>query len=249
LHACDNCAVKLLGDERFCPNCGTKVAVQAKEAEAAPGGFEMSGSHSGNPAEAAVKPAASVTPGKVEAVSAAGPTLETTPGIEAARAFLQRKEEDQQFAMRVNKCANAAERDELLKKEGYSFTNEDLKEARKIFAAEKREGEDADLRESLKGELRKWGVALIILGVIHFALAGFLDPVWGVVILVIGTLNLFILKPQMLIVNGGALILVGLINIITTLAIGFSGWVIFGGFQIYWGIQEIVRYENYAALG
>ncbi len=249
MHACDNCAVKLLGDERFCPNCGTKVAVQAKEAEAVPGGFEMGGSPYGNPAEAEFKPAASFTPEKVEGAPAEGPAQETTPGIEAARAFLQRKEEDEQFSMRLNKCANAAERDELLQKEGYSFTKEDLKEARKIFAAEKREHEDTGLRESLQGELRKWGIALIVLGVIHFALAGFLNPAWGVVILFIGILNLFILKPQMLIVNGGALILVGLINIITTLAIGFSGWVIFGGFQIYWGIQEIVRYENYAALG
>lgn len=86
----------------------------------------------------------------------------------------------------------------------------------------------------LKGELRKWGVGLIILGILHFLLQGILEPTWGVVICIVGTLNLLISHKAMFIVNGICLILVGLMN----MAAG-GGWKFFGVMQIIWGVQEM----------
>lgn len=92
-------------------------------------------------------------------------------------------------------------------------------------------------------ELRKWGIGLIILGVAHFVLAEFLDPTWGAVIIVLGIANLAVRHAAMFVVNGLALMLVGILNIA---AGGTGSWSIFGVMQLYWGVREIRKYSRYA---
>jgi len=93
-------------------------------------------------------------------------------------------------------------------------------------------------------ELRTWGVALIVLGGIHFLLSGFLDPTWGIVLVVLGVLNLAIRARGMFIANGLALLAVGLMNIFSG---GLGGWTAFGVLQLYWGGKELLKFGKYAA--
>ena len=95
--------------------------------------------------------------------------------------------------------------------------------------------------------LKKWGIGLVILGVIHILASQFLDPVWGGIIVILGILNLVIKKRGMFVANGIALLLVGLLNILS----GFLDdpvnffWGVFGIVQLIWGIQEIRKYKLY----
>jgi hypothetical protein len=103
----------------------------------------------------------------------------------------------------------------------------------------------------MKQELRNWGIGLILLGVAHFVLAGFLDPVWGVAIIVIGVLNLLIPQRGLFILNGMALLWVGTLNIFSAVTAiaegGGQGWIVFGILQLIWGIQEMRKFKQYAS--
>jgi hypothetical protein len=92
----------------------------------------------------------------------------------------------------------------------------------------------------LKGELRKWGVGLIVLGGLHFVLKGILDPTWGVVLLIVGGLNMLVSHKAMFILNGICLILVGFMNMA-----GGGGWKFFGVMQIIWGVQEMRKMSRF----
>ena len=95
--------------------------------------------------------------------------------------------------------------------------------------------------------LRKWGIGLIILGIIHLILTQALNPVWGGLIIILGILNLVIQKKEMFVANGIALLLVGIMNIIGSLLPDFGNiaWIVFGILQVYWGIREIQKYNVY----
>lgn len=95
----------------------------------------------------------------------------------------------------------------------------------------------------MKKDLRSWGFGLIVIGIISIVLAGFLDPIWGGVLIVLGLLTLFIQRRGMFIVIGIALCLARIINI----TMGSGGWTIFGFFQLYWGVQEIRKFWKYAS--
>lgn len=95
--------------------------------------------------------------------------------------------------------------------------------------------------QELKRELRSWGIGLIILAIVQFLFAGFLDPMWGILIGILGILNLLIPYRGMFIVNGIVLIIAGILN-----ASAGSGWKFFGMLQFIWGIQEIRKYSEYA---
>jgi hypothetical protein len=101
----------------------------------------------------------------------------------------------------------------------------------------------------MKEALRKWGIALIVLGFIHLLISNVLSPVWGVLIVILGVLNLVILKREMFIVNGSSLLFVGLLNLIN--GIGFEGsvvWTFFGLLQIVWGAKEISKYQKFREI-
>ena len=96
------------------------------------------------------------------------------------------------------------------------------------FSDSPEEAEDANNSDAMEKDIRNWGIWLIVLGVVHFIAAGYLDPVWGGIIIIIGILNLCIRRRGMFIVNGAALILVGIMNISGSLLEGFGGWTVLG---------------------
>jgi uncharacterized membrane protein HdeD (DUF308 family) len=93
----------------------------------------------------------------------------------------------------------------------------------------------------LKKEVKNSGIILIVLGFLHFLLTGLLDPLWGVVLIIVGIISLIYRSRNMLLVFGILLILVGILNIFSSISSieTSSFWFIFAGFQIYWGIKEI----------
>jgi hypothetical protein len=97
----------------------------------------------------------------------------------------------------------------------------------------------------LKKELRGWGIGMIGIGVLSIIISEYLDPIWGGALIVIGILNLVIVHRAMFIVNGIILILAGIMNILSLSSSGFSYFFIFGFLQIWWGIQEIVKFRKY----
>lgn len=99
----------------------------------------------------------------------------------------------------------------------------------------------------LDKEVRNIGIALIILGVIHFVLSQFLDFTWGFVLIAVGVISLFYRSRKMLLTFGILLIVVGVLNISSyamTLEETSGFWGIFGIIQIVWGIQEINRFRR-----
>lgn len=98
----------------------------------------------------------------------------------------------------------------------------------------------------IRKRLRRWGIGLIVLGILHFALAGILDPIWGVVIIILGVLNLSLPYRGMFIANGLALMIVGVLNFLGNLASGGTFWSGFGIMQVIWGIREIRSFYRYA---
>jgi uncharacterized membrane protein HdeD (DUF308 family) len=83
------------------------------------------------------------------------------------------------------------------------------------------------------------------MGVLHFFIPLFAAQ-WGVVLIVLGILSLIITHRGMFIALGGALILVGLMNLVGSFEAGPGLWSVFGCLQVYWGIQEIIKFRKYA---
>lgn len=107
-------------------------------------------------------------------------------------------------------------------------------------------------RVDLNKELRNTGIILIILGILHVVLSGFLSLAWGLILIPLGIISLFYHSKKMLLVFGILLILLGLWNFILSVDIAESmgggssvgPWMILGIFQIYWGIKEINRFRR-----
>jgi hypothetical protein len=117
-------------------------------------------------------------------------------------------------------------------------------------AAVRRHEKIDGVQEEMKRELRNWGVGLLLIGIVSMALAQVFDPIWGGLLVILGVVTLIVRKRGMFIVIGIALILVGVMNILGTLIMmsaeeATPGWAIFGGFQIYWGIKEIIKFGKY----
>ncbi len=94
----------------------------------------------------------------------------------------------------------------------------------------------------IQKDLRGMGISMIVIGVLSIILKNILDPIWGAVIIVLGILNLVIKHRAMYIVNGLALIGVGIFNILAVMVSTSTFWVFFGIMQIIWGIGEIKKY-------
>ena len=98
---------------------------------------------------------------------------------------------------------------------------------------------------SMSQDLKSWGVALIIMGALHFVVP-LLAPVWGMVIIPLGILTLVICHRVMFIFIGVSLVLVGLLNIIGTLEANTVGfWTAMGVFQIFLGLKEMIKFAKY----
>jgi hypothetical protein len=97
-------------------------------------------------------------------------------------------------------------------------------------------------RSGMRGDLRSWGIGLIVLGVAQYFLP-FLDSTWAFVVVPLGILSLLFIHRSLFIAIGAALGMIGLLNIFGG---GFGFWTIFGAFQIYWGVQEWQKFGKYA---
>jgi len=99
----------------------------------------------------------------------------------------------------------------------------------------------------LDKEVRNIGIALIVIGIIHFVLSQFLDFTWGFVLVAVGVIALFYRSRKMLLTFGILLIVVGVLNL-STYVVALEGvpgfWGIFGIIQVVWGIQEINRFRR-----
>ena len=102
----------------------------------------------------------------------------------------------------------------------------------------------------MKKELCSWGFGLIGIGVVSIVLPEFLDPIWGVILIVMGVLTLVIRQRGMFIVIGIALLMAGIMNIMAgimnPMGTSLGGWSVFGFFQLYWGAKEICKFWVYA---
>jgi hypothetical protein len=104
--------------------------------------------------------------------------------------------------------------------------------------------------EVMKKSIRGWGGSLILWGVASILLSNIFDPLWGVLSIILGVINLFIIHRALFVINGLLLITVGIMNIITIITIVSLGgsnvfWGAFGFFQIGWGVQELTKFSKY----
>lgn len=96
----------------------------------------------------------------------------------------------------------------------------------------------------MKRDLRIWGSILVAIGISGIMLSGFLDPVWGIVLVIFGASALGIQERSMFIPLGMALIFAGLINVGVG---GFGIESIFGLLLIVLGAQEIRTIRTYGS--
>ena len=101
---------------------------------------------------------------------------------------------------------------------------------------------DQPTMDRMRSELRGWGIGLIVIGVAQYFIP-ILDPLWAFVVVPLGALCLLLAHRGLFIAIGAALVVVGLLNIFGG---GFGGWTIYGGAQIYWGVQEFGKFGKYA---
>ncbi len=101
---CENCGGNTGKKDHFCPYCGNKLD-QAADSNA------------------------SARTTAIDDQSLAPTPGNNLSGIEEAKVYLNRIKTDHHFSMKVQKCINQEELFQLLEEEGYSFTEEDLKNA------------------------------------------------------------------------------------------------------------------------
>jgi len=91
--------------------------------------------------------------------------------------------------------------------------------------------------------LKKRGVGLIICGVLSFLLAGILNPIWGVLLIIVGALLFAIKNHYMFMATGCVLLLAGIMNLSSGITNGF--WTAFGLLQIGWAIEEFILFGKH----
>lgn len=103
-----------------------------------------------------------------------------------------------------------------------------------------------NLKAAMLTAIRNRGAGLVVWGIAHFVFSNYLDARWGAILLAIGVVNLASPRRGLFILNGLALILVGIWNIYTNFFGGIWGFYMIGGMQILWGIEEIERFGHFA---
>jgi hypothetical protein len=87
-------------------------------------------------------------------------------------------------------------------------------------------------KNEISYDLKLWGTILIIMGLLHQVLSGFLDSSWGYLLIFIGALALYIRERRMYLLLGAMMFVVGLSNTI----FGSGSWNIFGLLQLVFGV-------------
>ena len=99
--------------------------------------------------------------------------------------------------------------------------------------------------KSISGDLKGWGVGLLIMGMLHFSIK-YLASEWGIVLIALGIAALVINHRGMFIALGCALVLIGVMNFIGGIQAGPGFWLFFGCMQVYWGFKEMAKFGRYA---
>jgi len=99
----------------------------------------------------------------------------------------------------------------------------------------------AKKRPNANQDIMGWGFGLIIMGVLHFCIPA-LAEAWGVVLVAMGILCLAIQHRGVYIMIGIGLMAIGLLNLVAGIEFGGKFWAIYGAFQIYWGIKELIKF-------
>lgn len=99
--------------------------------------------------------------------------------------------------------------------------------------------------EKMKSELKKWGFGLMGFGALHIVLASVLDPVWGVILIIVGICNILISHRALFLVNGLAIMTAAIFNMIAMGEAGTGAPFILIIMQFAWGINEIRKFKLY----
>jgi hypothetical protein len=101
--------------------------------------------------------------------------------------------------------------------------------------------------QAMKKSIRGWGGSLILWGAISMLFPNVFDSRWGIGLLVLGVINLVITHRSLFIINGLAMMTVGIWNFVETIAAGNTNvfWAVAGFFQIGWGVKEILEFSKY----
>jgi hypothetical protein len=109
--------------------------------------------------------------------------------------------------------------------------------AEAALAAEQQESEERYSIPKMRKQLKRRGIVLCAFGVLHLLFSR--TPIAGFVLLGVGALNFLRPEAGLFLVDGILLLIVGALNLLATVALGFGAWVLIAAFQIALGIGEI----------
>ncbi len=101
---------------------------------------------------------------------------------------------------------------------------------------------DASLLEiAMRRDIRSWGGWMIVMGIISFVSAGFLDSAWGILLVVVGLGSLIFRTPALYIVYGVTLMWAAINNALLS-----SGtWAIFSLVQLVMAVQTFGQFRKF----
>jgi hypothetical protein len=96
--------------------------------------------------------------------------------------------------------------------------------------------------EHMLKEIRSWAFWLIGIGVISLIASSFLDPAWGILLLLVGLASFFIRDAAMFVIYGVTLVWAALFNAISGFGGQNWGWAGFSLIQIYMAVRVFKNY-------
>lgn len=90
-------------------------------------------------------------------------------------------------------------------------------------------------------EIRSWGTWGIVLGAISLVASGFLDPTWGILLILVGIASLIFKTSSMLIIYGVTMGWAALWNMRSMSAT----WVLFSFFQLFISVRIFLNYRRF----
>lgn len=99
-----------------------------------------------------------------------------------------------------------------------------------------------DRRAAMRRDLRGGGVWLMLCGVVQVVLSSFLDPAWGMILLVVGALIVLVPIRAMYLVVALGMLISALANL---LGDEIDGFTFLGMLQVYWTWQQVRSFRKY----
>jgi hypothetical protein len=101
----------------------------------------------------------------------------------------------------------------------------------------------AELQSLARREIRAWGVAAVLLGIVHLATAGLLNAPWGISLILVGLVSFYFSTPAMFIIYSLALAWAAVTNAFT----GDLLWLVFAAFQLVLAVVVFRRFQRFLA--